>query len=560
MSCAESREDRVPESVAHARRIAHEFDFPAEEVRRATCHFLKQLNEGLQRDGTSMCQIPSFVTKLPNGSEKGVCMAIDLGGTNLRVCSVELNGDSTYSLTQSKAVIPRHLMTAPTYKDLFRFIALQIKTFLEQHRPSDLETWARVLKEENMTEEARKKHCKSLGFTFSFTFDQHAIDKGTLLYWTKSFDIADAVGRDPCAMLQEALDEQRLPLLVTALANDTVGTLAARAYTSPGRSSNVVGAIFGTGTNGAYMERISRIAKLHSAKAFRDAGPGAVMALNTEWGGFDNKLEVLPTTKYDRELDRDSVNPDDQHFEKRISGMYLGEILRRILVDMIQTRPGIFELEVSRGSLLHVPDSIDSSLLSMVVKDDTPDLEHARGEISRVLGAAHVSKNDAEAIKVLSEAIGRRSARLSSVAIAGVALQSGIFGPKTAAQPLSPSWGLGVNILKPILYGVQTVWRFLASWLRVKARITVPKKQSSGPAGRPEGGGASELEEDEDETIDIGVDGSLVEHFPNFEKHIREALGEIPEIGERGDRVIKIGMARDGSGVGAALIAWAARS
>ncbi|KDN63398.1 putative hexokinase [Colletotrichum sublineola] len=560
MSLADFREDRAPESVAHARRIAHDFDFPAEEVRRATFHFLKQLNEGLQGDGTSMCQIPSFVTNLPNGSEKGVCMAIDLGGTNLRVCSVELNGDSTYSLTQSKSVIPRHLMTAPTYKHLFRFIALQVKTFLEKHRPSDLEMWAGLLKEENVSEEARKKHGKSLGFTFSFTFDQHAIDKGTLLYWTKSFDIADAVGRDPCAMLQEALDEQQLPLLVTALANDTVGTLATRAYTSPGQSSNVVGAIFGTGTNGAYMERISRITKLHSRKEFRDAEPGAVMALNTEWGGFDNKLEVLPTTEYDRELDRDSVNPDDQHFEKRISGMYLGEILRRVLVDLIQSQPGIFEFDVSPSSLLHVPDSIDSSLLSLVVQDDTPNLEHARGEIARVLGAARVSTNDAKAIKILSEAIGRRSARLSSVAIAGVALQSGIFEPKTAgAQSLSPSWGLGINILKPILYGVQTFWRFLASCLRVKVRITVPKKQCSSQANTPGSQGVRDLE-GEVETIDIGVDGSLIEHFPNFEKHIREALGEIPGIGDRGDRVIKIGMARDGSGVGAALIAWAARS
>ncbi|GKT41204.1 glucokinase [Colletotrichum spaethianum] len=555
MSYAEFEEDRVPKLIAHARKIAHDFDFPAEEVRRATLHFLKQLNEGLQRDGTSMCQIPSFVTNLPNGSEKGVCLAIDLGGTNLRVCSVELNGDSTYSLTQSKAVIPRHLMSAPTYKDLFRFIALQTKTFLEKYHAPDLDAWALLLKDENVTEEERKKHCKSLGFTFSFTFDQHAINKGTLMYWTKSFDIPDAVGRDPCAMLQEALDEQQLPLLVTALANDTVGTLAARAYTSPGQSSNVVGAIFGTGTNGAYMERISRITKLHSKKVFRDSEPNAMMALNTEWGGFDNKLEVLPTTKYDRELDRDSVNPDDQHFEKRISGMYLGEILRRILVDLVQSQPGLLELKVSEDSLLHVPDSIDSSLLSMAVKDDTLELEHARREISRVLEATHVSVNDAKAIRILSEAIGRRSARLSSVAIAGVALQSGIFGPKTVAQ-LSPSWSLGINILKPILYGVQSLWKLLASWLHVKIRDTAPQKASSSSVDD-----SNSTEADgEDEIIDIGVDGSLVEHFPNFEKHLREALKDIPEIGDHGDKMIKIGMARDGSGVGAALIAWAARS
>ncbi|CCF42304.1 hexokinase [Colletotrichum higginsianum] len=559
MSVAEFDKDPASGLLAQARRIAHDFDFPAEDVRRATLHFLRQLNEGLQQDGTSLCQIPSFVTNLPNGSEKGVCMAIDLGGTNLRVCSVNLKGDSTYSLTQSKAVIPRHLMTAPTYRDLFRFIALQTKAFLAEHHPSDLEAWSRVLKEGSVTDEERQKHCKSLGFTFSFTFDQHAINKGTLLYWTKSFDIADAVGRDPCAMLQEALDEQHLPLLVTALANDTVGTLAARAYTSPGRSGNVVGAIFGTGTNGAYMERVSRITKLHSRKEFRNSGPGAVMALNTEWGGFDSKLEVLPTTKYDRELDRDSVNPDDQHFEKRVSGMYLGEILRRILLDLIHSRPGLLELEVSETSLIHVPDSIDSSLLSSVVKDETPDLEHARHEIARVLGAAHVSTGDARAIKILSEAIGRRSARLSSVAIAGVALQSGALGPRVVEQPLAPSWSLGINILTPILYGVQSLWKLLASWLHVKIRVTVPKGVSASSFGSLEGLRAA-VSDGEGEVVDIGVDGSLIEHFPNFELHIREALRGIPELGGRGDEMIRIGMARDGSGVGAALIAWAARS
>ncbi|KAJ0295410.1 hypothetical protein COL516b_012603 [Colletotrichum fioriniae] len=496
-----------------------------------------------------MCQIPSFVTKLPNGSEKGVCLAIDLGGTNLR----------------SKAVIPRHLMAAPTYKDLFRFIASQMKEFLEKHHPEDLTTWSQLLKEgDAITGETRQKHCKSLGFTFSFTFDQHAINKGTLLYWTKSFGIADAVGRDPCAMLQEALDEQHLPLLVTALANDTVGTLAARAYTSPGRSSNVVGAIFGTGTNGAYMERISRITKLHSRAEFLTSASDAMMALNTEWGGFDNKLEVLPSTRFDRDLDRDSVNPDDQHFEKRISGMYLGELLRRILIDLSQSEHSLFDFQVSGDPPLYMPDSIDSSLLSAVVKDSSPALESARKEIARVLGATDVSANDAKAIQILSAAIGRRSARLSSVAIAGVALQSGLFTPKSTIKPVAPtSRGLGINLLKPFLYGARSLWNLLKSWLHVRVRFAIPSKGISRVVPRPRDRGNYQTEtdgEDSNEIIDVGVDGSLIEHFPNFEEHLREALREIPEIGLMGDKRIRIGMARDGSGVGAALIAWAARA
>ena len=62
----------------------------------------------------------------------------------------------------------------------------------------------------------------------------------------------------------------------------------------------------------------------------------------------------------------------------------------------------------------------------------------------------------------------------------------------------------------------------------------------------------------EDDIIDIGVDGSLVEFYPGFEEYIREALRDIPEIGEQGERRIRIGIAKDGSGVGAALIALVA--
>ncbi|KAF6829512.1 glucokinase [Colletotrichum plurivorum] len=546
----EVKENQRPDLISQAQRIAQEFEFPAEHVRRATTHFLKQLNEGLERDGTSMCQIPSYVTKLPNGSEKGVCLAIDLGGTNLRVCSVELHGDSTYSLTQSKVTIPRPLMTAPTYKDLFGFIALQTRRFMQEHHAPDLERWAALPRDE-----LRRRHAKSLGFTFSFTFDQHALDRGELLYWTKSFDIPDAVGRDPCAMLQEALDEQDLPLVVSALANDTVGTLAARAYTAPGRSSTVVGAIFGTGTNGAYMERVSRIVKLRGRpEGLAGYEPDAVMALNTEWGGFDAGLEVLPTTRFDAELDRDSVNPDDQHFEKRISGMYLGEILRRVLVHLLEENRESFDMSVPETSLLYVPDGIDSSLLSAAVKDSSPDLEAARGEMTRVLGVKNVSAKDARAVRVLSEAIGRRAARLSSVAIAGVALQTGRLDSTTVAEIPLAARAYGLNILAPVFYGLRSLWNVVARWLRVRVRVSIPAKSVAGlPSGRVE-------VDAEEGVVDIGVDGSLIEHFPNFEDHIREALREIPEIGEQGEKRIRIGMASDGSGVGAALIAWAART
>lgn len=64
----------------------------------------------------------------------------------------------------------------------------------------------------------------------------------------------------------------------------TVGALLSRAYTSGGC---ILGAIFGTGTNGAYVEEVANVTKLGNGKA---ATEGGYMIVNTEWGGFNNTV------------------------------------------------------------------------------------------------------------------------------------------------------------------------------------------------------------------------------------------------------------------------------
>lgn len=51
-----------------------------------------------------ICQpmIPTWVFGYPTGKEQGSYLAVDLGGTNLRVCEVELEGDGRFAITQSK--------------------------------------------------------------------------------------------------------------------------------------------------------------------------------------------------------------------------------------------------------------------------------------------------------------------------------------------------------------------------------------------------------------------------------------------------------------------------
>jgi len=193
-------------------------------------------------------------------------------------------------------------------------------------------------------------------------------------------------------------------------------------------------------------------------------------------------------------------------FEKRVSGMFLGEILRRALIDLMNdpSVPLFSDDDSSRNDIsstttvasdspLYKQWGLDTSFLSITSGDSSYGLKATRQALNSDYGVSAASAEDAEAARLIAGAIGKRAARLSAVAIAAVV-------------------------------------------------ITTKSLESSAPDG----------------VVDIGVDGSLVEFYPNFEEYIREALRDVPQIGPHGEKRIRIGIAKDGSGVGAALIALVA--
>jgi hexokinase len=389
-----------------------------------------------------------------------------------------------------------------------------------------------------------------LGFTFSFPVDQKAVNRGYLLRWTKGFDIPDAVGKDVCALLQEEIDKLGLPVRVAALVNDTVGTLMARSYTSPGKTGTLLGAIFGTGTNGAYVEKLNRITKMEkpgSDYGEYDKSTGE-MIVNTEWGSFDNAMSTLPDTPFDRQLDKNSPNPGIQMFEKRVSGMFLGEVLRNALLGLMETEQ-LFEAAYIEHSVpLHTPWQVDTSVLSHIEEDTTEDLSVTKKVLEEELGvpAKAVTRDEAEAVRILAHAVGKRSARLSAIPIAAVVIATGKLNASSESLPQ-------VQNLSIVEKGVQAIKSVITGNPPAAVVDAPPVMQSSVKEDKK----AAETKEELD-VIDIGVDGSVIEFYPGFEKYVREALREIPEVGEKGEKRIRMGVAKDGSGVGAALIALVA--
>lgn len=441
---------------------------------------------------------------------------------------MDLHGDTTFEVMQSKKAIPRELMVTQDAAELFYFITEQIEMFLKAHHPNCF----------NMSKDPQ---IFSLGLTFSYPVYQNAVNSGILLRWTKGFDIPDVIGQDVCKLLQHEIDLRRLPVRVTALVNDAAGTIMSRAYTLPiSRTRTSIGAIFGTGTNGVYLEKLCNITK--SLEGQHDCSTGE-MFISIEWGSFDNHLSVLPNTAYDVELNGVSVNPGNQMFEKRVSGMFLGELLRTITsamhtdleIKLFHSHDLSTAAKIDDRPPLHTRWAVDSSILSIAEADNADDLAALRQKIVNALGipAPLVSVESARAVKVIAHAIGKRAARLAGMALGAVVLKS-----KRLIDPRDWSWDeryMSANV-EDIVNNVST------TTTEFKSANTLQEGDPSNVL-------------DDHGIIDIGVDGSLIEFYPGFETYMREALRAVEGIGPVGEKRIRIGIAKDGSSVGAAIIA-----
>lgn len=192
-----------------------------------------------------------------------------------------------------------------------------------------------------------------LGFTFSFPVRQMGLDKGELITWTKGFKCEGVEGSDVVAMLKKSIEKRGdVKIDVAAILNDTTGCLMSCAWKNP---KCRIGLIIGTGTNvsnstftdismhipptiasllftqACYLEHMDKVGLWDG-----DQDPPRHMVVNTEWGAFGNDGELdFIVTKWDRNVDALSINPGKQIFEKMISGMYMGEVVRQVLVDLV---------------------------------------------------------------------------------------------------------------------------------------------------------------------------------------------------------------------------------
>ncbi|OQY41807.1 MAG: hypothetical protein B6240_14715 [Desulfobacteraceae bacterium 4572_87] len=326
--------------------------------------------------------------------EKGEFLALDLGGTNFRVLSGKLDGKRNAVVSAvSKFAIPIENMQG-TGVQLFDFIVDCIDVFLTENK-------------------IERSNVHDLAFTFSFPVEQTGIAAGKLIVWTKGFSARGVQGQDVVELLNQALKRRRIHCInVTVLANDTVGTLVARSYADPACD---MGVIMGTGTNACYREKLSNIPKLGGLNpdGHMIVNDGR-MIVNMEWGNF-NKVRL---TRYDKQVDEASVNPGAMYLEKMVSGMYLGEITRLMIRDLM-ARKRIFIRNSHGDALFKAKGSLKTGDMSRIEGDQTEHLDEMESFFENI-GISNISFFDKSVLKRLCRMVSTRAARLGAGAIAAV--------------------------------------------------------------------------------------------------------------------------------------------
>ncbi|CAZ83238.1 unnamed protein product [Tuber melanosporum] len=391
-----SMHDVPNDLMKHIHELEKMFTIDTPKLHEIVSVFQEELIKGLSVAGGTIPMNPTWVIGYPTGDETGTYLALDMGGTNLRVCEVELPEEKgQYEICQSKYRLPEEIKSG-TGEQLFDYIAECVKQFLvANHDGQDVK-------------DLKELH---LGFTFSYPCEQNAIDHGILQRWTKGFDIEGVEGHDVVPMFEAALERKGVPIKITALVNDTTGTLIASAYTD---NTTRIGCIFGTGCNAAYMETVGSIPKL----AHMNLDPKLDIAINCEWGAFDNEHRVLPRTVYDKHIDEHSPRPGQQTFEKMVAGLYLGEIFRLVLVDL-HSNPDVKIFEKQDISALQTEYSLDSSFLAEIESDPWENLMETHALFEKKL-KIETTEPERKLIRRLSELIGTRAARLSACGVAAI--------------------------------------------------------------------------------------------------------------------------------------------
>lgn len=272
------------------------FKLKTKQLKEIAQSLQAKVENGLSKDNTEIQCIPTFITPKTT-SVNGNALVLDLGGTNYRVATVDFVDGKATIHPENGWKKDLSVMKSPgfTRNDLYK----------EQADP---------------VKEIKIEGKMPIGYCFSYPAESMLNGDAKQLRWTKGVDIKEMVDQPVGQPLLEYLNKQNGNKFTDVkVINDTVASLFAGLTES--NYDAYIGLIVGTGTNMATFINADKIKKLSPDNKLKGLIP-----VNLESGNFNPPH----LTGIDEKVDACSDSKGAQRFEKAVSGMYLGEILKSV--------------------------------------------------------------------------------------------------------------------------------------------------------------------------------------------------------------------------------------
>ncbi|ORY14814.1 hypothetical protein BCR34DRAFT_478878 [Clohesyomyces aquaticus] len=397
------------------REVQRLFEAPLEPAKLLAMSGKLQEQFAPKLQASNICMLPSYNHKLPTGLEQGTYLALDVGGSTFRVAVVELTGKQpgsksmrivtmkSYTIDNSVRILRGHAF--------FDWMAEKIECAISDPQVKMINGATSL----------------PMGLAWSFPVEQTSIRSGNLLDMGKGFRATEGLlGEDLSELIMAPCRKRNLPVHMDSIVNDSSATLLSRAYEDP---STRFAVILGTGFNIAVHLPTKALAtsKFHGYPQ-KWLDEASHVLVNTELSMFGKN--VFPTTKWDDYLNETHVKPDFQPFEHLISGRYLGEIVRLIIVDAVKTA-GLFSGELPQK--LDEPYSFETGTLAAMELDESKNLTQATSIFeSRHPCSKPPTYNDITFVRHVSQLVSHRAAAYLAAGI------HALWYLRTTAEGLTP--------------------------------------------------------------------------------------------------------------------------
>ena len=354
--------------------------------------FLDDIKMGLNRKTNRKALVKCYLTyvqKLPTGCERGRCLVLEVTGDNISIMHIDLRGRLKPKFHEKRYTYPNEILSGSAL-NLFDYIAECLGSFVREFH----------LYWEDLP----------LALSLAFPVKQHSVYKGDLVAWSKNFNFIDLVGSDVVKLLQSAIERRKVIRISTiVLMNDTTALLMSGAYK---KRFCKIAVIVDNGCNASYVEQIKYISTFQQSVS-KPVLPW--MVISTEWTHFgDNGTLDFVQTDWDEKVREHTPTLNTRIFEKMSAGLYLGPLVREIILDALQANTLLQGVITPQ---LKEPNSFDISYIFDIVTQ-SKDHHFSTKEVLNRLGYRHISQKDLLNVRYICEMVCKRSAHLIAATLA----------------------------------------------------------------------------------------------------------------------------------------------